>query len=73
MLPARFPQCREEDVRSHLYRRWKAFRRVLQFYSRSACANLRKAQPLIEPSVIPLTKSRIEKVKRTITGILAMA
>ena len=29
--------------------------------------------PLMAPSVIPLTKSRIEKVKRMITGMLAIA
>ena len=33
----------------------------------------RKAYPLIEPSVIPLTNRRIEKVKSTMTGMLAIA
>jgi hypothetical protein len=36
-------------------------------------SNHRKAYPLIEPSVIPLTNSRIEKVKSTMTGMLAIA
>jgi hypothetical protein len=29
--------------------------------------------PLMEPSVMPFTKRRIEKMKRTITGMLAIA
>ena len=29
--------------------------------------------PLMEPSVMPFTKRRIEKTKRTITGMLAIA
>ncbi len=29
--------------------------------------------PLTEPSVMPFTKRRMEKMKRTMTGMLAMA
>ena len=35
--------------------------------------NARRAYPLMEPSVMPFTKRRIEKMKRTMTGMLAIA
>ena len=68
LLPQRGP----EDVRTNLYGPPERLD-CAQIQFQIGLANFGKAHPLIEPSVIPLTKSRIEKVKRTITGMLAMA